>query len=78
MISIINETLLYLEDGINGVEVFNKIESLPLPKSLFDLTDMEHKLPLVLKFVRLLISWFPFIIGGTMRSMNIKSQSEWI
>ena len=45
MISIINDTLLYLEDGINGVEVFNKIESLPLPKSLCDLTDMEHKLP---------------------------------
>ena len=77
MLRLINETLLYLEDEMNGSENYDKIESSPLPRSLCDLTDVEHRLPLSLKIFKLLISWFPFIVCGLMRRLTVKDKSEW-
>ena len=77
MLRLINETLLYLEDEMNGSENYDKIESLPLPESLCDLTHVEHRLPLSLKIFKLLISWFPFIVCGLMRRLTVKDRSEW-
>ena len=75
MLRIIKETLLYLENEINGFKNHDKIESLPLPKSLCDLTDIELRLSLSLKVFQLLISWIPSIMGwivtGLIAKINI-------
>ena len=78
ILRLINETLLYLEDEINGVENYDKIESLPLPKSICDLTGIEDRLPLSLKIAKILISWFPSIIGWTLAKKYFKDNNLWI
>ena len=78
MIRLINETLLCLEDEMSGVRNIDTIKSLPLPKPSCDLTDIEHRLPLSLKVVKLLISWLPFIVGGIVKRLTVKGRSEWI
>ena len=64
---------------MNGVENSDdNIVPLPLPECLCDLTDVEHRLPLSLKLVQLLISWFPSIFGGMVTRLTVKGASEWI
>ena len=75
---ILNETLLYFENEMNGIENYDRIKSLPLPKSPCDLADVEHRLPLSLKLVQLLITWFPSIIGRIVTRLTVKGASEWI
>ena len=75
---IINETLSFLEDELNGVEHCENPESLPLPKSLCDIMEIENRLPLSLKFLQLLTNWFPSIAGMIANKINSKDRSWWI
>ena len=75
---IMNETFLYFENEMNGNENHDRINPLPLPESLCDLADVEYRLPLSLKLIQLLISWFPSIIGRIVTRLTVKGASEWI
>ena len=76
MLPIINETLLYFENSINGFENYEKVESLPLPESLCDLTDVEHRLTLFLKVFQLLIRWIPAIMEWIVTRLIAKDNTK--
>ena len=76
MLRIINETLLYLENEMNGFENYDKVDSLPFPESLCNLPDVEHRLPLSLKVFQLLISWIPSIMGWVVTRLIAKDNTK--
>ena len=63
LMHLINETLSFLGDDLNNVEHSDHIDSLPLPISICDITDIDNNLPFSLKCLKLLIKWFPSILG---------------
>ena len=73
LMHLINETLLFLEDDLNDVEHSDHIDSLPLLKSVCDITDIENKLPFSLKCIKLLIRWFPSILGRIVKQQKSKN-----
>ena len=58
-LQLINDTLTFLESEVNDIENSEYIDSLPLPKSLCDITGIERKLPLSLNCLKLLIRYVP-------------------
>ena len=72
---IINETLSYLEDELNGVEHYENPESLPLPKSFCDILDIEKRLSFSFKFIQLLTNWVPSIVRMIANKMYAKDRS---
>ena len=73
LMHLINETLLFLEDDLNDVDISDNIDSLPLPKSVCDITDIENKLPFSFKCIKLLIRWFPCILGMIVKQQRSKN-----
>ena len=78
LLRLINETLLCLEDEMNGVKKYDTIESLPLPESLCDLTGVVNAPPLSPKPFQLLISWLSSSIGRIVAGLKAKDNFEWI
>ena len=79
MLRLINETLSNLENELKGVEDSENLESLPLPKSLYDIAEVGSRLPILLKLCQLLISVFPSsILGVIVGRLLHKDRRQWI
>ena len=78
MVRLINETLSNLEDELKGSKSSDKLESLPLPKSLCDIAEVESKRPFSLKLCQLFISLFPSLAGAMMGRAVRNNKNMWI
>ena len=78
MLRLINETLSYLEDELNGVETRKVIDSLPLPGTCLEVTKLSSRGPLYCRFAEALYCWFPSILGFIIKRSLFKDKSMWL
>ena len=78
MLHLINETLSYLEDELNGGGTYQTLDSLPLPGTCFQVTKLSSKAPLYCKFADTFYYWFPSIIGLIIKISLFKDRSLWL